>query len=104
MNQDTLIVQRGECLSAELDYNNEDGTAMDITLYELAIPEASEQSLIDNTVLTITNALKGTATIYVPAATMNLLPSGRASWFRLALTPISGGCSNISMKLWVDIQ
>ena len=54
--------------------------------------------------LTYVNAAKGIATLHVPAEVMALLPYGRSSWLRLAVTPSAGGCSSISMKLWVEIQ
>lgn len=104
MNEDTLIVQRGECLNAQLEYANEDGTPLNLSSHDISCPEASHDELQAGAVLTYTNAAKGIATLHVPAEVMALLPYGRSSWLRLAVTPTTGGCSSISMKLWVEVQ
>ncbi len=104
-NQDTLIVQRGECLRASIDYTNEDGTELNLEDFLITCPNASHAALQEGVELTYVDASKGTANIYVPSTVMDTLPAGRSSWLRLAVTPDEeGACSSISMKLWVDIQ
>lgn len=103
-SQDTLVVQRGECLRANIEYTNEDGTPLDLSTSELTCPAASHDALKDGVVLTFTDAAKGKATIYVPSDVMDTLPSGRASWLRLANAQEEETCLSISMKLWVEIQ
>lgn len=101
---DTLIVQRGEALKAQIDYTNEDGTALNLTGYELSCPEASHDTLLEGVELTYIDQTKGTAEIYVPPEVMDLLPFGRSSWLRLAFTLEPGADPTISQKLWVEIQ
>lgn len=102
--EDTLIIQRGECLNAQLEYTNEDGTPMNLDTFVLSCSEASHNELLEGAELTFTNAEKGLAALYIPSAVMADIPAGRSSWLRLAVTPGEGGCSSTSMKLWVDIR
>lgn len=106
MNQDTLIVQRGECLRARIDYANEDTTAIDLTGKELSCPEASHAILQEGIEFEFIDASKGSANVYVPSTIMAALPAGRSSWFRIGI-PVDDEedpCLSISMKVWVDIQ
>lgn len=102
--KNTLTVSRGEALKAQIDYANEDGTPLNLSLYTLSCPEASHDELKDEVILTFVNQAKGIASVEVPAEFMNVLPSGRSSWLRLAFTLTLGGDPSISQKLWIDIQ
>lgn len=103
--EDTLIIQRGEALRATIEYANEDGTPMNLTEHLLSCPDASEVELKDAVELTYIDQAKGVAEIVVPAEIMNLLPAGRSSWLRIAITQDEEDASPvISQKMWIDIQ
>ena len=96
---DEIVINRGECLSVQLNYTDENGAPIDITGATFALADVWPSPVV--AVFTITDAPNGAATLYVADTTP--FPIGRRSRFRIKMN-LGGACDEVTPPIWVDVQ
>lgn len=117
-DDDTLIIQRGDCIDVLVQYKNEDGTSIDLTGRGVEVAASSHPTTFMPVEVTITDHVRGMVSVHLARDQVNQLPYGRASWFRLAtwlLSEDEGDGEPVPMifehvhditspKIWVKIK
>ena len=95
---DSIIINKGECLNVTLDWDNEDGTPINITGRIFAVLESAP---LFTAVFTITDAVNGKVQMKVEDTSM--LGLGRVNRFRISMADGSG-CLDTTPPIWIDVQ
>lgn len=98
---DVLTADKGECLSYQLEWRNEDGTPINLAGYELSILEAYPAALKDGQ-HTATDAAGGVSELFIPATVMASAGRGRVNWLRMAVS-VPGGCPITTPRIMVEV-
>lgn len=102
MSNRVITVNRFECLRKSCQWQNEDGTAVDLTGKTITVVDFYPPALGDMEI-TITDEEAGEFEIELAEADVAKLPSGMNSWFRLSLnTP--GGCDDSTDRIGVNVE
>lgn len=95
---DTIQIDKGEPLRAELTWTDEGG-AIDFTGYTLEIMESYPPDL--GGAVVITDATQGKASLRIPATAKWGI--GRVNWVRIGLFR-GGACEDATGRIWVAVQ
>lgn len=95
---DSIIINKGECLHVTLDWDNEDGTPINITGRTFTVFEAAP---LFTAVFTVTDAVNGKVEMQVTDTSM--LNLGRSNRFRISMS-VDGGCVDTTPPIWIDVK
>lgn len=99
---DIIDIEKGECVVAEVVWQDEDGNPIDLTGMELSIPYASPESLKDGT-FSIVDAVNGIAELRIDHPLAADLMMGQSNWVRLQIKP-PGGCPDVTPGIWIRVS
>lgn len=99
------VTQRGQALALQFAWKtgSVEGPALDLTGVDVTVRESNRDVLLDNAVVTVTDAENGISTLSLNEAEAMLLGAGRTNWFRLeAQWPDDS--NRVTTKIWINVQ
>lgn len=100
MHCDTLEINKGEGVYAELLWDDEGGP-INLTGRTLSIVEAHPAGLVDGRI-EVVDPLAGKGWLIIDPPVSHLLRPGRTNWVRVGLL-LSNGRWDTSPKIWIDV-